>query len=261
MGVFQASMLEAMKSLREEMQPVKKASEAEVDMTSVSTSKAGPSKQSVEISDPNIQPNPRTSDHLDARPMETDFCGASLPPWFGQSVQSEHGSKHSYLHSKHLDHHSEHLEQPERVCSSRAKKHLDKKKHKVRAKYFSQSSSSEEDQSSVPVKRSAQPQRAPSEQDQQQNNPDPVFYRKVDMSDLPLQCAEEVETFRHILDLPDPGKLCLGLQTTVMGLDGEKGQQELGPRGPSAMLPLSPYLRDAFQKFEQDFLASNLPEG
>ena len=27
------------------------------------------------------------------------------------------------------------------------------------------------------------------------------------------------------------------------------------------MLPLSPYLKDAFEKFEQDFLASNLPEG
>ena len=27
------------------------------------------------------------------------------------------------------------------------------------------------------------------------------------------------------------------------------------------MLPLSPYLKDAFEKFEKDFLASNLPEG
>ena len=37
MGVFQASMLEAMKSLREEMQSMKKASEVEVDQASVST--------------------------------------------------------------------------------------------------------------------------------------------------------------------------------------------------------------------------------
>ena len=49
--------------------------------------------------------------------------------------------------------------------------------------------------------------------------------------------------------------------TTVLGLDDEKAQQELRPRGPSAMLPLNPYLKDAFEKFEQDFLASNLPEG
>ena len=61
----QADLLEAMKSLREEMQSMKKASEAEVDKTSASTSKAGLSKQSVELSDPIIQPNPWTSDHSD----------------------------------------------------------------------------------------------------------------------------------------------------------------------------------------------------
>ena len=92
-------MLEAMKSVREEMQSMKKASEAEVDKTSSSTSKAGPSKQSVELPDPNSWP----SDHLDAQPMETYFCGPSPPPRFGQSVQSDHGSKHSDLHSNHSD--------------------------------------------------------------------------------------------------------------------------------------------------------------
>ena len=81
--------------------------------------------------------------------METDFFGPALLPWFGTSIQSEHGSKHSDLHSELSDHHSELSRQPQRVCSSRAKKHLDKKKHKVLEKYFSQSSSSEEDQSSV----------------------------------------------------------------------------------------------------------------
>ena len=236
MGVFQAPMQEARKSLREEMQSIKKASEAEVDKTCASTSKVGPSKQPVELSDPNIQPNLRTPDHPDAQPMETDFCCPSLPPRFSQSVHSEHDSKHSDLHSEHSDPYSEHSEQPERVCSG-AKKHSDKKKHKVRAKYFSQSSPSKEDQSSVPIKRSAKPKRAPSEQDQQQNNPDPVFYREVDMSDLPLQYAEGVETFRHILDLPDPRETMLRSSTTVLCLDNEKGQQELRPRGPSAMAP------------------------
>ena len=81
------------------------------------------------------------------------------------------------------------------------------------------------------------------------------------MSDLPSQCAEEVETFRHILDLPDPRETIPRSSTIVLGLDDEKGQQELRPRGPSAMLSLSPYLKDAFEKFEQDFLASDLPEG
>ena len=49
--------------------------------------------------------------------------------------------------------------------------------------------------------------------------------------------------------------------TTVLGLDNKKGKQDLRPRGPSVMLPLNPILKDTFEKFEQDFLASNLPEG
>ena len=79
------------------------------------------------------------------------------------------------------------------------------------------------------------------------------------MADLPSQYTEEVDTFRRILDLPDPGKPCPGLP--LLGLDDKKGQQELRPRGPSAMLPLSSRIKDAFDKFEHDFLASNLPEG
>ena len=81
------------------------------------------------------------------------------------------------------------------------------------------------------------------------------------MSDLPSQSAEEVETFRQILDLPDSRETLPRSSITVLGLDDEKGQQELRTRGPSAMLPLNPILKDAFEKFEQDFLASNLPEG
>ena len=81
------------------------------------------------------------------------------------------------------------------------------------------------------------------------------------MSDLPPQYAEEVETFRQILELIDPRKTLPRSSTTVLGLDDEKGQQELRPRGPSAMLTLNSILKDVFEKFEQDFLASNLPEG
>ena len=81
------------------------------------------------------------------------------------------------------------------------------------------------------------------------------------MSDLPSQYAEELETFRQILDLPDPRKPLPMSSITVPGLDDEKGQQELRPRDLFAILPLNPILKDAFEKFEQDFLASNLPEG
>ena len=80
------------------------------------------------------------------------------------------------------------------------------------------------------------------------------------MSDLPSQYAEELDTFRLILDLPNPRETMPRSSATVLGLDDEKGQHKLRPRDPSAMLPLSPYLKDAFEKFEQDFLAPNLPE-
>ena len=61
------------------------------------------------------------------------------------------------------------------------------------------------------------------------------------MSDLPPQYADEVETFRHILELNNPRETLPRSSTTVLGLEDEKGQQELRPRGPSAMLPLIPF--------------------
>ena len=83
MGVFQVSMLEAMKSLRDEMHSIKKASESDVVQTSDSLPKAGPSKQPDPITT-------QTSDHSDAQPMDTDHYGPTLPPKSTQSVQSEH---------------------------------------------------------------------------------------------------------------------------------------------------------------------------
>ena len=96
-----------MKSLRGEMHSMKKASEAELDKTSASLSKAGPSKQP----DPTTwasDPTTRASKHSDSQPMDTDLHGPSLPPKFTQSVQTVHGSKHLDLESDHSDPHSEH---------------------------------------------------------------------------------------------------------------------------------------------------------
>ena len=42
-----------------------------------------------------------------------------------------------------------------------------------------------------------------------------------------------------MLSLPDPREAMPRSSTSVMGLDDEKGSQELRPRGPSSMLPLS----------------------
>ena len=89
----------------------------------------------------------------------------------------------------------------------------------------------------------------------------PPYYREVALFDIPYQYAEEVDTFRRILSLPDPRNSMPRSSTSVMGLDDEKGHQELRPRGPSSMLPLSSVIKDAFDKFEHDFQAANLPEG
>ena len=89
----------------------------------------------------------------------------------------------------------------------------------------------------------------------------PSYYREVALSDVPSQYTEEVDTFRRILSLPDPRESMPKSSTSVMGLDDEKGRQELRPRGPSSMLPLSSVIKDAFDKFEHDFQAANLSEG
>ena len=128
------------------------------------------------------------------------------------------------------------------------------------------SSSSEEDQSSIARHRSSkpsetQPSGAISDQDQPQHDPDPPCYREVALSDVSSQYAEEVDTFRCIHSLPDPRDSMPRSSTSVMGLDDEKGRQELRPRGPSSMLPLSSIIKDAFDKFKHDFQAANLPEG
>ena len=93
------------------------------------------------------------------------------------------------------------------------------------------SSSSEEDQSSATRHRSSKPSGALSDQDQPQHDPDSPYYREVALSDVPSEYAEEVDTFRHILSLPDPRESMPKSSTSVTGLDDEKGRQELRPRG------------------------------
>ena len=94
------------------------------------------------------------------------------------------------------------------------------------------SSSSEEDQSSATRHRSlkpsgAQPSGALSDQDQPQYDPDPSYYREVALSHVPSQYAEEVDTFRRILSLPDPRESIPRSSTSVMGLDDEKARSFL----------------------------------
>ena len=87
-----------------------------------------------------------------------------------------------------------------------------------------------------------------------------MFYREIDMSDLPSQYTEHIETYRQVLKLPDPRVSVPVPSTTVWGLN-HVTSQELTQKGPSAILPVSPTLKEALDKFEQDFQAANLPEG
>ena len=58
----------------------------------------------------------------------------------------------------------------------------------------------------------------------QDHDPDPPYYREVALSDIPSQYAEEVDTFRRILKLPDPRDSLPRSSTAFMGLDDEKGR-------------------------------------
>ena len=220
MGSFQASMLEAVQSLRDELTAKK---QVEVDQTSASASKPGPSQAAVNLDLPPPS-QPRAASNLEQ--MEVDY-GPAVPPHLGAdhhmtsdqpSSPAEEPSKKALVrpkthsHKRHvvdprssLDQLTDESDEPW-ISSSRSKKHADKSKHKVRSRYVSSSS---EDQSSVVRGRSskpsgAHPSGALSDQDQPQHDPDPPYYREVALSDVPSQYAEEVDTFRRILSLPDP---------------------------------------------------------
>ena len=155
------------------------------------------------------------------------------------------------------DEHSGQSEEPSRVVSARPKrKHADKEKTRLGPDTHL-SPCLQKKISPLFLHRSSKPTRAPSDQDQPQHDPDPLFYREVAMADLPSQYAEEVETFRRILNLPDPRETMPRSSTFVLGLDNQKGQEALLL---CSHLVLSSH-KDAFDKFEHDFFASDLLEG
>ena len=87
MGSFQASMLEAFQSLQDELTTKK-----QVDQTSVSASKPGPSTSAVHLNLP--PPRPRTTSHVEE--MEVDY-GPALPPRLGSDLHNT-----SDQHSKYI---------------------------------------------------------------------------------------------------------------------------------------------------------------
>ena len=268
-------MLEAFQSLRNEL-TIKKKAEAESSFPTSNPCTSSNTAANLDL------PPPRSSTNIHTEAMDVDV-GPALPPRLVLNPDTSdqyvapsevrpkevsYSQKQSYRQTvdpgSASDQVHEDSDEP-RIPSTRPKKHSDKSKHKSRSRYVS--SSSEEDQSPVARHRSSKPSRAQpsgaaSDQGLPQHDPDPPpYYREVALSDIPSQYSEEVDTFRRILSLPDPRDSMPRSSTSVLGLDDEKSRQELRPRGPSSILPLSSVIKDAFDKFQHDFKAANLAEG
>ena len=170
MGSFQASVLEAFQSLREELTAKK---QIEVDQTSFPASKPGTSSTAVNL---DLLP-PRHRTNIQTEDMDVDY-GPALPPRLlsdphdtsDQYVAtselppkkvSDKPKKHSHSCSRHeiesrsaSDQSNEESDEPQ-IPSTKPKKHSDKSKHKSRSRYVS--SSLGEDQSPVTRHRSSKP--------------------------------------------------------------------------------------------------------
>ena len=157
MGSFQASILEAFQSLREELTSKK---QTEVDQTSVSASKPGTSSCTAVNLD--IESGPRHRTTIQTEDMDVDY-GPALPPRLGpdphntsdqNASASEEPSKkvldkpkkHCHSRSRHqvesrsaLDQFNEESDES-LIPSTKPKKHSDKSKHKTRSRYVSSSS-------------------------------------------------------------------------------------------------------------------------
>ena len=101
MGSYQASMLEAFLSLRDELSNKK---QAEVVPTSASASRPGTSAVNLDLPPPRPTPNTQTED------MDVDY-GPALPPGLGSD------------HQNVLDQNSNTSEEPSRKVSDRSKRH------------------------------------------------------------------------------------------------------------------------------------------
>ena len=80
-----------------------------------------------------------------------------------------------------------------------------------------------------------------------QFNPDPIISGEVDVSDLPTQYTEGIETFRQVLNIPNPRDSVPVSSTLVIGLNKVAQKQELSPRGPFTFLPANPSFKEALE--------------
>ena len=246
MGAFQANILEAMKSLREDFQKSlnKTFSQVEVDQTSASASKPGPSN--TRLDPPSTNPvESMDIDYGPALPPRLDSHSSCVDDTSGHNVSSveepsrlpsaqSKKSSHSFKQydvapSSASDHYSDQSDEPQ-PAPSRAKKHTGKSKHKSRSRYLP--SSSEEDQSSELRHRSPKPSRKTyTDQDHPQHDPDPPYYREVALtSPLSMQrrwIPSGISSNFQTLGTPYPGLQLRSWALTMRKAGRSSGQEAL----------------------------------
>ena len=159
MGVFQACIMEAMQSLTDEFKTIKKSSEAGMDQISALDPKPGTSKQNDDLPPHrNIEPNTELN----------ILCGPALPPNFCGNVQSKLRSDQIRIPNTTSN----------RNLFVRLRQRSIQTKENVRFRlniFLSHLLRRNLNPETVHVKKSSKPKRAPSDQDKQQTDPDPVF--------------------------------------------------------------------------------------
>ena len=268
MGAFQANILEAMKSLREDFQKSlnKTSLQVEVDQTSASASKPGPSNTCLD---------PPSTNPVES--MDVDYDTALPPRLNSHSSHVDDASGHKIYLSRNtrgsprpnqrslltLSNSMMWFRALPRTTTLINLTNLGLPLAEPRNILINQNTNLGPDIYLLPQRRIS-PLRSDIGLQNLLGRPTLIktilnmtqIYREVALSDIPSQYAEEVDTFRRILKLPDPSD-----SLPYSSPYNEKGRQELRPRGPSSMLPLNSIIKDGFDKFDQDFQAANLPEG
>ena len=167
MGLFQSSMLDAMKNLRDEMLAFQKK-ESGVDKTSDLAQANLPGTS--ETNPPTRTSDPVHSDHSEVQPMDMEPYGPSLPP---RSTQKPHSER--VVHSDPDSDHSEQASDSEYYqVRPKHKKHSDKRTHISKPIHKSQSSA-EEEESSAHIRGFTQSQ--------------PRFLQNLNLRPAQIQCS------------------------------------------------------------------------
>ena len=265
MGSFQRSMMDAFNELAATVTVSKNPQDPSSPQGDKNKSNPRPGPSSAPS-----PPRPRYQQVPSHEPMDTTTAqlGPELPP---------------RLRTQYSDISSDpEMDQPRPKTIEKVKKHIDKSKyksscyvsssseaspHRPKSKKSGRSSpkqgniSSDRDQETSKQMASTIVYRDVRELDKERRRshevrrelpPDPIYSREVDLSDLPSQYTEDIETFRQVLGIPDP-KHSMPVSNLIMGLNEEQEKQEARPKGPSTFLPANPALKEELTKWEQDF--------